>query len=196
MSEEARVDGRRRRGADNRARIIQAMLELVSEGDYMPSAEQVAGRAAVSLRTVFRHFEDMDRLYREIASPFEAEFRLVVQRPFKAVDWRGRILEMVERRTAAYERVAPYRRAANVHRHRSAELMAMGRRMASASREIIRLNLPEHLRDGDLFESLDLLLSIEAWLKLRDEQNLSAERAREVLERSIGWLLEAPGAGA
>lgn len=196
MNDGVRVDGRRRRGADNRARIIKAMLELIQDGEYTPSAEQVAVRAAVSLRTVFRHFEDMEQLYREIASPFEDELRLAVLKPFKATDWRGRVLELVGRRAAIYEKLTPYRRAANVHRHRSPELAARGRRLAVAAREVLKFNLPEDLRDGALFEALDVLLSIEAWLRLRDEQGLSADRAGEVLERTVDQLLGASGADA
>ncbi|MFX8786073.1 hypothetical protein ABTM90_19835, partial [Acinetobacter baumannii] len=50
------IDGRRQRGQNNRARIVKAVLELTREGTFTPSAEQVARRADVSLRTVFRHF--------------------------------------------------------------------------------------------------------------------------------------------
>jgi len=61
------VDGRRQRGQDNRARIVAAMMDIVREGQIAPSAEQVAARADVGLRTVFRHFQDMDSLYREMS---------------------------------------------------------------------------------------------------------------------------------
>ncbi|MFM8818949.1 MAG: TetR/AcrR family transcriptional regulator, partial [Phenylobacterium sp.] len=55
-------DGRRRRGLDSRDRIIAAMLDLAREGEVAPGAERVAARAEVGLRTVFRHFRDMDSL--------------------------------------------------------------------------------------------------------------------------------------
>ena len=60
-------DGRRRRGEDNRAKIVAAMLEIIHAGEIAPSAELVAQRADVGLRTVFRHFQDMDSLYREMS---------------------------------------------------------------------------------------------------------------------------------
>ncbi len=62
-------DGRRRRGLDNRGRIIAAMLEIIRRGETA-SAEQVAAQADVGLRTVFRHFQDMDSLYRESKASF------------------------------------------------------------------------------------------------------------------------------
>jgi len=168
------------------------MLGLILDGDFTPSAEQVAARAEVSLRTVFRHFEDMDRLYREIAGPLEAELRQLALRPFLSNHWQGRILELVDRRSQVFEKLAPYRRAANAHRHRSKQLAEDGRRFATALREILRRYLPDELDGTDLFETLDALLSIETWLRLRDEQGLSPKRSQQVLENAVRSLLEPP----
>ena len=65
-TQKTRTDGRRARGHVSRSRIVAAMIELVREGCVAPTAEQVALRADVGLRTVFRHFDDMESLYREI----------------------------------------------------------------------------------------------------------------------------------
>ena len=43
------------------------MLELVREGRIAPTAEEVAQRASVGLRTVFRRFKDMESLYAEMS---------------------------------------------------------------------------------------------------------------------------------
>lgn len=184
-----RIDGRRQRGEDNRARIVQAMLELIRAGDYSPGAEQVAAKADVSLRTVFRHFEDMDSLYREIVRPLEAELWLLAQKPLQATEWRERVLELIERRTGAFERIAPFRRAANVHRHRAAEVAMGARRFAYALREILKRHLPPGAQEGSLFETLDLLMGLEAWMRLREEQGLSVAEARRVVEDAVTRLL-------
>ncbi len=183
------VDGRRRRGADNRASIVEAMLQLVREGDYAPSAEQVASRGKVSLRTVFRHFEDMDSLYREMIPPIEAELVAVAARPFRSANWRERLLEIVERRSGVFERVAPYRHAAQARRHISALLEAEGARFSMLLREIVRQVLPAE-QHGRLLEPLDLLLSFEAWSRLRREQALPEARVREVLQATVRKLTE------
>jgi AcrR family transcriptional regulator len=196
MSDAQHVDGRRQRGEENRARIIQAMLDLILDGDYTPSAEQVAVRAEVSLRTVFRHFEDMDRLYREIASPVEAELRRLAKKPLTADHWQGCILELVDRRSQAFETLAPYWRAANAHRHRSAQLAEYGRQFATALREILKHNLPEQFHKTDLLEALDVLMSIETWLRLRQDQGLSPLRSQQVLKSAVRRLLEIPAANA
>ena len=54
------ADGRVLRGARTRERIVDAVFELVSEGTVRPTAEEVASRAGVGIRTVFRHFDDME----------------------------------------------------------------------------------------------------------------------------------------
>ena len=187
------ADGRRRRSQDSRARIVQAMLELVREGGVSPSAELVAARADVGLRTVFRHFNDLDSLYREMSAVIETELMALVHTPFKGATWRERVLELVERRGWAYERIGPFKRASEVHRHQSPALAADHARMVEISREILRQQLPAELaKDRVRFEAIDLLLSFDAWNRLRRDQDLSPKRATEVLQAMIASLLDAP----
>ena len=187
---EPSVDGRRRRGEDNRARIVAAMLEIIQGGDLSPSAEQVASRADVGLRTVFRHFQDMDSLYREMSVVIEAELRTVVDSPFKSNDWRERVVELIFRRSAVFERIGPFKRASDAFRHRSKFLEGDGARLTAALREILTRELPpEVVRDGPKLEILDLLLSYETWSRLRREQGLSVKRAQEALEVAIRQLI-------
>src|SRR5213076_1131404 len=75
------VDGRRKRGEDNRNRISQAFLSLVAEGVVAPTAEDVAHRAGVGLRSVFRHFTDMEALYREMAAHSQRLVREMTDQP-------------------------------------------------------------------------------------------------------------------
>jgi AcrR family transcriptional regulator len=185
-------DGRRRRSKDSRARIVTAMLELVREGEIAPGAELVAERAQVGLRTVFRHFNDMDSLYREMAHVIEAELMKVVLRPFKAPAGPERILELVERRAPAYELIAPLRRAADANRYRSTFLADHHDRLARQSREILERELPADIAADPLkLEQLDLLLSYETWSRLRREQDLSPKRAREVVGAAVRVVLGA-----
>lgn len=162
------------------------MLALVRETEATPSAEHVAERAGVGLRTVFRHFTDMDSLYREMTVVIEAELRKVVMRPFKGETWRDRIVELVERRAPAFERIAPFRRAADAQRRQSNFLMSDQGRLAAVSREVLQRELPpEMTADSTKFETLDLLLSYEVWSRLRREQGLSVKRAKDVLEAAV-----------
>nr|WP_295105515.1 TetR/AcrR family transcriptional regulator [uncultured Caulobacter sp.] len=187
------ADGRRRRSQDSRARIVAAMLELVREGDPSPSAELVATRADVGLRTVFRHFKDLESLYREMSAVIEAELMALVHTPFKGVTWRERVLELVERRGGAYEKVGPFKRASEAHRHHSPALALDSAKMVEISREILRRQLPPELAEDRVrFEAIDMLLSFDAWNRLRRDQDLSPKRATEVLQAMIDALLDAP----
>jgi len=193
--EEPAADGRRRRSQDSRARIVQAMLDLVREGDVSPSAELVAARADVGLRTVFRHFSDLDSLYREMSAVISSELMALVETPFKGATARERVLELVERRGWAYEKIAAFKRASEVHRHQSPALVADSERMVRVSRDILRGQLPPELaKDKVRFEAIDMMLSFEAWSRLRREQALSPKRATEVLRLVISGLLDEPNA--
>ena len=52
-------DGRVLRGARNHALIVQAIYDLVRAGNVAPTAEEVAARAGVGVRTIFRQFKDL-----------------------------------------------------------------------------------------------------------------------------------------
>jgi len=62
------TDGRLARRDRNRAAVLDAMLALFTEGDLDPSPEQVAARAGISPRSVYRYFEDREALLRAAIS--------------------------------------------------------------------------------------------------------------------------------
>ena len=65
-------DGRSLRRKRNRDAVITALIELIQEGDLTPTVAKIADRAAVSHRSVFRYFEDLNDLAR---TAIETEFR-------------------------------------------------------------------------------------------------------------------------
>lgn len=182
LAENIERDGRRLRSADSRARIVRAMLDLISQGEVSPGAEPVAARAEVGLRTVFRHFKDMDSLYREMAQVVGAQVRAAAAEPFLAKDAAGKLREFVERRSRVFETMGPFKRAMDVHRLRKGAFEIQSTEMVAELRAILKRELPAELTADPLkFEALDLLLSFESWSRLRIDQNLSIGRAREVL---------------
>ncbi len=177
------IDGRKARRQNNRRRIVNAMLALVRGGAISPGAQQVAARAEVGLRTVFRHFDDLDGLYREMAAAMEKEIRPFIRAPFASTDSGERILEVIDRRVRVFEKVMPLKNAADVHRHRSAFLKKNYRRLRNLERSSLRSALPDAIwTDRTRFEALDLLLSLDTWQRLRHEQKLSVARARATVE--------------
>lgn len=184
-------DGRRQRSERSRAQIIEAMFDLIREGDMSPSAAKVAERANVGLRTVFRHFEDMDSLYVEMAERITAEVMPKVLAPFEARDWRGRFFEHIERRIEIYEYIMPVRVSANLRRFQSRFLMEEYRRNLLIERSSLKALLPEELKDDAVtFAAIETMASFQTWRRLRQDSDLGRDEAAAVfrfsLERLVG----------
>jgi AcrR family transcriptional regulator len=182
-------DGRHRRSAESRRAIVAAMLALVREGRVTPSAEEVAARGKVGLRSVFRHFRNMESLYREMNDVVLAEIVPLAEKPFAARDWRGRLDELIARRAELFERILPVKTAADVLRHSSGFIDSEARRFTAYQREGLAAILPAALR-RKMLDALDLTLSFESWRRLRYEQKLSPAKARAVIMAIAGSLVD------
>ncbi len=182
--------GRRRRSKSSRDKIVEAMLALVAEGQITPSADQVASRAAVGLRSVFRHFKDMESLYAAMTARLSRQYEMWLV-PYKSSDWRGQLAETLDRRLTTYEKLMPFKRAADAHRHESATIQAEHARTLAFMRASLKSILPDEI-SGDMlaFESIDLLLSFETWQRLRMEQGLSIRKAGAVVRAQVDRLAE------
>jgi len=184
-------DGRVLRGTRNRDRITDALFELIESGELIPTAQQVARRAGVGERTVFRHFADMETLFAELSGRLESEMFPLLDQPAAVGKLRERVIAFVERRAELYERISPFKHSGTLQRVHSRFLP---RRHALRNR-----TLREHLVGAfgsDLvgapdvtLEALDFLTSFEAWDRLRNDQHLSREHASRVSVASILKLL-------
>jgi AcrR family transcriptional regulator len=191
-AESVTVDGRVRRGAENRERIVSALVGLVREGALRPTAEQVAERAGVGTRTVFRHFEDMERLYAETSAQVQAELAPLLAQPAPTGSLPARVTELVSRRGQLYESIGPLRRSADTLRWRSKFLQADRTRTARHLRADLERALPEMARLSEAAAAaLEQATSFEAWDRLRLDQRLGAERARAAMEVAVRALLGA-----
>jgi AcrR family transcriptional regulator len=197
MSAAATPDGRTARRISTRQKIVGALVALVQEGRVSPTAQQVAERAQVGLRTVFRHFDDMDSLYREIHTDIDAALvQPLLRTPLQGIGWQARLLQSVERRGVIFERLAAMHLAAQVHRYESSFLAGSLMDAARLQRQLLERLLPAAAkRQPPLLEALDLLLSFEAWIRLRREQGLSADQARETMRLGVTALLSQAGLG-
>jgi AcrR family transcriptional regulator len=179
------IDGRRARGQANRSKLVSAMIELVREGTIAPTAEQVALRAKVALRTVFRHFDDMESLYREINTEILQLIIPLISTPFASTDWRGRLDETVERRARLFETIMPFYVATTALRHQSPYLQANQQSMMELQKASLLRVLPQSIiEDAAILSALNLLLSVTAWQQMRLEQGLDPDSARQVLQKA------------
>ena len=183
-------DGRRARSRSSRAKIVAAMLDLVAKGEVSPSAAQVAEVAGVGLRSVFRHFRDMDALYREMAEAIEGELLPILMRPPEGATWQQRLFDIANRRARMFETIMPYRISANVRRFESAFIMEGYRRQLRLETEALAAHLPPEVQDDEAgARGLNVILSFNTWRLLRHDQNLSPEDAAAVVRRMLGDAL-------
>ncbi|MBU1289042.1 MAG: TetR family transcriptional regulator [Alphaproteobacteria bacterium] len=183
-------DGRRLRSERSRTQIIDALFDLIRDGDMNPSAARVAERAAVGQRTVFRHFEDMDSLFGEMAEQIQAEVMPIVLAPYASSDWRERLMELVKRRSDVFERIFPVRVSANLRRFQSRFLMDEYRRGIMFERHTLKAILPaEILADAVLLDALDVATGFHSWRRMRQDQNLSQQEATRVMMLMVERLI-------
>lgn len=170
------------------------MLEVVGKGDYMPSAARVAEVAGVGLRSVFRHFEDMETLFGEMNEIIEAEvLPMVLQMP-KGDTWQEKLADIAERRAKVFETIMPYRLAGEIKRFQSNYIMQNQRRILRLEAETIDVHLPSHLANNPTVSgSIKVILSFQTWRLLRHDMELTIDEARAVVRRMLDDSLAAIG---
>src|SRR3954467_7083479 len=107
------VDGRKRRRHQNREAVIDALIELFEEGSYTPSSGEIAERAGISPRSLFRYFDDVDDLNRAAVERHVSTHRALFEPEVDAdAPTPEKIKEFVAARVRLHEAVAPGARAA------------------------------------------------------------------------------------
>lgn len=100
------VDGRTLRRSRNRMSVITALLELIREGHLEPGAAEIAERAGVSHRSVFRYFDDLDDLVRTaIEQQFSDAADLAAIPGIGSGSLDDRVAALVDSRLALFQRI-------------------------------------------------------------------------------------------
>lgn len=184
------ADGRRQRSERSRAKIVEAMFAVIRSGDMNPSAAALAEHANVGIRTVFRHFDDVEGLYREMTAQMEAEILPLMTAHFQAETWQGRLDELITRRVDIYERVMPVKIAAGLKRFQSSYLMEDYQAFLTHEREGLKAVLPVSVsNDATLFAALEMVTAFNAWRRLRQDQKLSRRKAENVMRDAVKRLI-------
>lgn len=196
LLDELPEDGRRARRQRSRDLVVDALLDLLHEGVIRPTAQQVADRSGVSLRSIFRIFDDVETLQAAAASrQLERASHLFVDVPaVGSVADRARAMTEINARL--YESVAPVRRAALRAAPESKPLQEQLRRVRGWLRgEIERVFAAELGSDPDegAAAALETIMSFEAWDQLRTGQELSIDDAVTTVQLAAERLLEVGG---
>jgi AcrR family transcriptional regulator len=183
-------DGRIQRSARSRQIIIDAMLALVNDGVLIPTAQQVADRAGVAIRTVFRHFDDMEALYAEV----DATLRPVYEGMFLGMDRSGtlaeRVLHAVECHANAYEHQALIHEMTTVMLWRSETVSQVYARNQRNLRKNLEQWLPELKQvSKERREAIDAVTSFEFFSRLQKHQGLSKKACIKLIVNLVTDLL-------
>jgi AcrR family transcriptional regulator len=187
-SEPSLEDGRTRRRLNSYERAVDALLDLIESGNEAPTAQQIAERSGISVRTVFRLTEDIDSLHAAgILRQMERTAHLYVTLP-KTGPLSTRLRLLVKNRVDVFETIAPVRRvgermaATSTAIAEGLELHHLVLRTQVA--EVFERELkekPRHRRATAL-DAIDVAASWENWELLRRGKGLSVTSAARVME--------------
>ncbi len=200
-------DGRTARKDKNRLAVLDAVLELFTEGDLMPQPEAIAQRSGVSLRSVYRFLGDTrDLVYAAIERHLERVGPLFALEPLGEGPFAQRVEEFVAARLRLYQAIAPTARAAQARiRMRSTPAIEVVRETLNARRGLLRIQLSRNFaaelaafgRSGDaILAAADALTQIETidWYLVDGGYTLA--QTKEALTTGLHQLLDSkPAAG-
>ena len=192
------VDGRTARTRRTRAAIVDAHVALLAEGGLRPTAEEIATRAGVSVRSLWIHFPDLEALFAATA----AEVLARQDRAFRPVDpglpLTDRIEAFCRQRAAVLERVAPFARASILREPFSPALRDYRRRHVQRVLDEVHIlfradlsRMPEPDRSA-VAHAIAASATWGPWASLRDDLGLSTARSRAVMVRTVNALLSDP----
>lgn len=181
--------------------IVDATIALLEEGDLRPTAPRVAERAKVSVRSIFQHFDDLERLHAAVAERLVDRVAALVPAVDPDLPLDERLDRFVRQRGLLLEAVTPIRRAADVHRPFSSEITARLRDgQAFLRAELSHTFGPELAAAGDgrrlLLDALDMALSWSTWDDLRAGVGRAQEDAMAVMRATTAAMLATTAGGA
>jgi AcrR family transcriptional regulator len=178
--------------------VIDALLDLVQDGDPRPTAKAIAAHAGVSLRSVYVHFDDLDDLFLSAAGRhLEQVSEMLIDVPAQGTV-RERAEMLMRVRGRIFEATAPIRWAAELYEHRSDALAAMLHDVREASRAdlarifAVELDLLEHDARARRLAMVDAVAGTHTWQALRTTGRLAIADAEQVAADTIVAILELP----
>jgi len=183
------VDGRRARSERSRAAIVDAFLSLLPDASRRPTVEEIALAAGVSERSVYRHFPDVDSLvHAAMNRRIDVVAPLAVFHVDPSDSLTVRIRQMSAQRARYYEVSLPLRRYADrvgddmqaVNELEELRRIFLRDQLDEAfAAELAALDAPER---EVVCEGLEVAASWSTWQHLREEQELTVDDSRRVVE--------------
>ncbi|MGN6695303.1 MAG: TetR/AcrR family transcriptional regulator [Aquihabitans sp.] len=193
---DAAADGRTARRDRNRDAVLDAVLDLFADGAITPAPAEVAERSGVSLRSVYRYFDDMDALVRAAIARNLARMGPLFE---LEAPGEGPVADRVERTVASrlrlYDGIGPMARAAIA---RSPQNPIIAERLAETRlylrRQVEEMFAPELAAldpeaAHEVVAAVDVLLELDSVDHLRRHRRMASPEAHRVLVRAVGAVL-------
>ena len=188
-------DGRTLRRLNSYDRAVDALLDLIESGVPSPTAQQIAEKSGISVRTVFRLTEDIESLHAAaIERQIQRTAHLYVKLPATG-SLGARIRALVDNRASVFEAIAPTRRVADRLAEGSPQITAglafhhqiLQMQVAELfDRELSRIS---RVRRPDALNAIDVAAGWETWDQLRRIQGLSITSSGRVVRLLIEGVL-------
>ena len=179
------------RGRVTREKIIAALLDLIRAGNLSPTSEDVAQYAGVGHRTVFRHFQDMESLFEEMNAKIRSLAQSVLTQTLSDGTLAQRIEALVAARAAPFEQITLYYLSGEIRLHASPAIQRARAQFAAQQRRQLHVCLPEVEARPDVAAAIELLTSMDGWVRLRRTQGLSVNQSRLAIISAVSRLLDA-----
>lgn len=190
-----KIDGRTLRSERTHKRIIDAVIQLIEEGNTNLRTAEIAERAEVSVRSIFQHFPDLEALYLSVA---DAQLRGILSdlHPVKADGTlEERVRSLVAERAALCERVLPMRKLAARFEASSDAATARARFGRDVQRRRSEIALKPEIgglaedERKQLLDAIQAATDADAWALLRNHTKLEPPQAEQVWLRLVFALV-------
>jgi AcrR family transcriptional regulator len=190
------VDGRHARRERNRIAVLDAVIELFATNTLIPSVDEVAKRSGLSLRSVYRYYEDLGALlHAAIERSMENAAPLLHIEDIGTGPLDVRVDAFVDCRVRLYERTASSFRATihhSSHNKPMADALVTARRALRGQLERQfepELGLLDPVPRLRLVRAADVLTRFEAIEALRIGDGLTKAETKAVLASGLRALL-------
>ena len=183
-------DGRRQRSERSQTAIIEAALALMDEGALVPTAQQIADRAGVGIRSFFRHFADMDSLFLAADEMLISSYEALFEVDNRAGTLSERVARAVDLYGNAFDQLRPIILCTQAQLWRSPKLRENYAWHQKRLRRELELWLPEVVAlPADRREALHAVASFDMWHRLREHQELSPKASSDIVTSLVNDLI-------
>src|SRR5262245_1237840 len=178
--------------------LVDAVLDLIAEGEREPTRKAIAERAGVSERTAFLHFADREALYTAAAERQTERWRALAEPVPPEWATARKVRTLLAQRGRMYEVMTPIRRVGLGLEPDSPGLRRIMAQGGTWFRAVLARvfgpelgQAPGARRPGGLLDSMEAASSWAAWDHLRARRGLDEAAARSAMGRLLRALLDA-----